>query len=217
MKAKNKQKSQYLYYIRLALPLILFLTGCDAIISTGEKMSFPFPELSQIASWSVMWLCPALGLLILISSNWPETTTGHGFDGQGNFVTVFVPTGKTIPGSPEAGIYMAILWLVAYPIGYFYYTRIVTLDLSLTGFPNIDWILLIIILPLFLLALICWFIAIISTSESIFCKSLIICWQVLIILASLNLLGWLLFLLVPPFIKFIIELLTNFFSWLFKK
>jgi hypothetical protein len=123
-----------------------------------------------------------------------------------------VPTGKTVPGDPQSANFLANLWLVAYPIGYFYYTHLDTLALTLTTFPNLDWILLRIIFPALSLALIAWVILVIREfSDSFFIfRWIILVWKILVSLATINLIGWL---FVPWLLKLVIDLA----SWLFQR
>jgi hypothetical protein len=195
-----------------ALPIALFLTSCDSIIATGGRFSSPFPELSQIAAFSIIWLLPALVLWGNTRSNHPETRYGgHTGDGQ----PVYLETGRIIPGDPSLANFVANLWLVVYPAGYFYYihTHLYTLIFPLTGFPNIDWILFRIIFPSSFLAAIWMLIDVIRKSPFFFIKWIIFCWKVLILLASINLLGWLLALFIPLFLELIMGLV----SWLFRR
>jgi hypothetical protein len=57
LKKKLRKRSQsWLFALTIAIPL----TGCDIIIATGQRFDSPFPELSQIAIFSIAWLLPAL-------------------------------------------------------------------------------------------------------------------------------------------------------------
>jgi hypothetical protein len=207
---RKKKAQQRLSPWLSALPVAIFLTSCDSIIATGVRFSSPLPELSKIAAFSIIWLIPAFLIGIFVSIDHDEMTTGYGSDG-----IVFLPTGKTVPGDPQSANFLANLWLVAYPIGYFYYTHLDKLALTLTTFPNLEWILLRIIFPALSLALIAWVIlAIWEFSDSFFIfRWLILGWKILVSLATINLIGWLLALFVPWLLNLVIDLA----SWLFRR
>jgi hypothetical protein len=136
----------------------------------------------------------------------PETI-GYGSDGP-----VF-STDKFIPGDPSAAKHVANTWLAAYPIGYFYYTHLDALTFPLTGFPNIDYILFRICFPLFILVVIFFSVDVIRKSSFFIFRGLIFCWKILVLFASINLIGWILVLFIPWFFKLAIDLV----SWLFQR
>jgi hypothetical protein len=192
------------------LPVAIFLTSCDSIIASGRRFNSPFPELSQIAVFSIAWLLPGLFLWVLASMDWSDMDIGYGANG---IVLVPKDTGNMYHGDTSAGNFMANLWFAAYPIGYFYYTHLDRLTFPLTGFPNIDWLLFRIILPLSFLAVIVWFIYVIHTSSFVIFRWLVLTWQILVLLVSINLLGWLLALFIPWFLKLVVDLVL----WLFQR
>lgn len=206
-KSKPQKSLQYCWI--LSSPLIIFLTSCDRIIATGERLGSPFTLSSQVADSSIWWLLPA-GLLWLLTGAYYGEQVGYGYNG---IVVIPGQSQATPEEKTTAANFVANLWLVAYPVAYFYYQKFSKLSISLTSFPNLDWVLNKIIFPLALLLLIIWCISKIRRLSSLFSESLIRGWQIFIGLASLNLLVWLLFLFIPWFF----QLLVNFVSWLFQR
>lgn len=163
-----------------------------------------------IRDFSWWWVLPAGGVFAYIGTD-HQGIKLSGWTSEGH--PVYTGDGEIIPGDPETAAYIAHLWLLAYPIGYFYYTNIKTETLSLTGFPNIDWIMFIIVFPLLFIFLIFKIIILIHDSSFWGCKSLIFFGNILVLIVSINLLGWIIFWL----IGWLYPLIIDFVSWLFNK
>jgi hypothetical protein len=185
------------YWILVAalLPL-MFAMGCGRIEAAGEAAGSPFAALSKLAIWSWAWLLPGVLMGGIVSSDRDEvqTVSGKKWDsreGHSTF-TIEVPTGRKIPGDPEAGELLLVLWLTAYPIGYFYYPIFIRAhEIVLTGRPNLDWSLIKIAIPIAIVCLMFGLIGFARTSKSAFAQALASVWMLLIGCGVLNLAAWL--------------------------
>jgi hypothetical protein len=200
--------------------VLIFLSSCDGIIMFGGQTTSPARELIQIAQCLAIWLFPAGLLFFWIGTDSDETTTHYGSDSEGNTVTVYIPTGRVIPGNPKLAILSANIWLFLSPIGVVYYALLSYLNLSMTGFPNIDWILLKIVFPLLFAVVTIRLIKRISALSLPVGGMLRSFWYALIILSAIHVLGWLLTIAVPIVLQIILalfQLIGEVFSWLLKK
>ena len=117
------------------------------------------PEIVHpiIGEWSFYlgWFLPAGFLFIFIASDHVETktVTGSGYSSSGDYVSVSteVPTGRTFEGNPEAASFIFALWLTCFPLGWLYYPIWSEGGIDITGFPNLDGILVAVIFPILVL------------------------------------------------------------------
>jgi hypothetical protein len=192
------------------LPFILVLGSCSSAIAIGKRDKLPSVSLSDISGICAYvaggWLVPAFIIWVFCISDYKEKTEIEGSGSKIGSFRMWVPTGRTIEGNPEVAKYLANFWLVVCPLFSAYYALFTVLTkatFSLTGFKNLDWILLCIVFPLILLVLIAKLIDIFSTSSFFICRWLVFIWKLLILLMSANaLIYWV---VIPVF------------SWLLKK
>ena len=175
------------------LPFILFLVSCSSAIAIGKRDKFPSFSLNDVSGICAYmaggWLVPALMIWIACSLSYDEKTAVEGSGSKTGSFTLWVPTGRTIKGNPEAAKWLANFWLVAVPVFSIYYALFAVLTKGIffvTGFKNLDWILFYIVFPSILLLLIARAINILSTSSFFICRWLVFIWKSLIVLMSAN-------------------------------
>jgi len=190
-----------------ALPFLLMLSSCSAVIALGEKQKAPLPYLSHIAAFSLVWLIPAGILWFITASDRPEIKAEFGITSKGDLV--FTPTGRTIPGNPETAGWVASAWLLGYPILFFYFTNAKPLITMITGYPNIDSILTSFVIPLLILAISLVLIAATALVPKLL-EGLVIVYFTIIFLSAVNLVIWLLCLGV----HWLIASILGIFNWL---
>jgi len=173
------------------LAVILSTTGCSTIEVVSKNAGEPFTTLGQIALFSLWWLIPAGILYVAFASDHEEHKATHGWgyhEGHVVRVRVSVPTGKIIPGDPRLASASAVYWTTLLPAGY-------TGALVPLAIPNpifLDFVPLIL-----LVALAIW--ATVKARRSVkgFWNLVGKGWKVVIVAASINLAGWLVYL---PFV-----------------
>jgi hypothetical protein len=175
------------------LPFILVLVSCSSAIAIGKRDKFPSFGLTEVSAifayFAAGWLIPAFIIWAYFASNREEKTPVEGSGNKLGSFTLWVPTGRTIEGNPEAAKWLANFWLVACPAFGAYFALITVLTKEtflLTGLKNLDWVLFRIVFPATLLFLIARIINIFSTSSFFICRWLVFIWKSLIVLMSVN-------------------------------
>ena len=69
----------------------------------------------KVLLWFAGWLIPAIVAYFAIASDTKETRSITNYDKDGNRTgRTDIETGNTKPGNPDAGLVVAILWIVGY-------------------------------------------------------------------------------------------------------
>jgi hypothetical protein len=118
------------------------LAGCAKNAAEKVDTNWLIDFSTELRNFSLFWLLPAGALFMLTATDWPETEhTGY----TSEMHAVYTKTGRTISGDPEKAKKQAIWWLNNFPfigIYLFYYYRVFSL---ITGYPNLDALLSLII------------------------------------------------------------------------
>jgi hypothetical protein len=180
------------WWFLVLLAVILSTTSCSTIEVVSKNAGEPLTTLGQIALFSLWWLIPAGILYVAVGSDHEEHRTAHGTgsDLQGHVVNIrmSMPTGKIIPGDPRLASALAVYWTTLLPAGYI--GALVPLASHNPTF--LDFVPLIV-----LVALAIW--ATVKARRSVkgFWELVGKGWKVVIVAASINLAGWLVYL---PFV-----------------
>lgn len=154
----NRQLSKAIANIFLSSLVIIF-TSCEEITQVGRNTdSTLLYKLSQLANWSLLWLIPPVIIYFLIARDRDEMTetvaSGRTFSGKYETIFTKVPTGRIIKGDPEAGLFIAILYIACYPIGYLYFGFLHHTGIYIEDNFTLKIIIFIILIPAILVTLI---------------------------------------------------------------
>lgn len=157
-------KTQY-RTILLALSLPLLLAGCglrDGLAEAEASWSEPFRWIIKYWALSLIWILPIPVLYGFLANGRYQTITTPepGVGANGEPIIVYVRRrGDWIEGNEEAGIQLAAMWLILFPVCYALYPWYAPIwqtadNASLTPYPNIDWHLIKWVFPMFVLILV---------------------------------------------------------------
>jgi hypothetical protein len=131
------------------LPVAIFLTSCNSVIVAEERFSF---ELSQHPVFFLVFI------FLLFLQMMLHMVGILAFDGNIREFLLWIFFGYTNDDLLDRMLtrpvkFLIPLWLIFYPIGFFYFKYLNALPSPLIGFPNVDLILFRIIVPVFFLGL----------------------------------------------------------------
>jgi len=176
--------------LRFVFPVLVgfsFLAFCVSVFFSMYLLdllshSYSIEEWNNYAKWYSGWFLPAIICAAGIASDHNETKTAYGsawVDGKYVSVSTQVPTGRVIPGNPDAGLFFFIFWLSIYPVGYLYYLVFWRTKhlVTLTRFHNLDLTLINVIVPITIIYLVYIFIHKAKKSDHPTCCSLVEWWR----------------------------------------
>lgn len=133
----------------LALSLPLLLTGCGLREWLAEAEATSGGSFWIVKFWilSLIWIVPVPVLYGFLANGRYQTITTPepGTGPNGEPIIVYVSRrGDWIEGNEEAGIQLAAMWLILFPVGYALYPWYAPIWLaanyaSFTPFPNLNW------------------------------------------------------------------------------
>nr|VFK22060.1 MAG: hypothetical protein BECKLFY1418C_GA0070996_11107 [Candidatus Kentron sp. LFY] len=151
--------------------------------------------LLLLADFSLLWL--PIAILIY---------TGVAYDRSGTYtIRGRHFYGEPIKGDPNAARTLAIYWLTSYPFAYIYF-HLVWIDATshganLTGFPNLDGTLVLIVFPIIILIMVGVVMHVVLKCSNWLCSNIIRLWRVVIRFSALNLVAWLFILVLGWLVK----------------
>ena len=169
-------------------------SGSHIVAATIQQTQSPFSELIKLAFFSFGWIIPAFWLDVSISSSGEEVKIARGntwVDGKYVSIETRYTTGKMTPGDPELAELISLFWLITYPFGYMYISYFYKNNLVITGFKNLDFALIIIIIPIIIITLGFKLVPMLKNTTHPTIIGIIKGWKIAIGICGLNLVFWL--------------------------